>query len=194
MSSNPIHTGKAIIFSAPSGAGKTTIVHHILQQNLGLEFSISATSRPKRTVERAGKDYHYFSVEEFRKKISADEFIEWEQVYHDQYYGTLRSEVERIWNNHKHCIFDVDVEGGLNLKSHFGDRALAIFVKPPTLESLAERLRGRNTETEESLKRRLDKAGLEMAYADRFDEVLINDDLSTACKQAEHLIRKFLAS
>lgn len=185
--------GKAIIFSAPSGAGKTTIVHHVLQHLSELEFSISATSREARKVERDGKDYYYLSVEEFKSKIDQGEFVEWEEVYLNQFYGTLKSEVERIWSHGKHVIFDVDVVGGLNLKKHFKDRALSVFVKPPSIESLRLRLLNRKTETEESIKKRLDKSAREMAYASSFDYILVNDDLEQACSEAITVIKEFLS-
>lgn len=185
--------GKAIIFSAPSGAGKTTIVRYLLD-HLGdrLEFSISATSRAPRKIEREGKDYHYLSIEDFKKKIESEEFVEWEEVYKDQYYGTLKSEINRIWEKGKHVIFDVDVVGGLNLKEHFGDRALAIFVMPPSIDTLRERLQSRQTETEESIRKRLDKSAREMAYADKFDVILLNDELNKACAQAIEMVSDFL--
>ena len=186
------HKGKAIIFSAPSGAGKTTIVHYLLQHIPELEFSISATSRAPRKIERDGKDYYYLSVEEFKNRIEEGSFIEWEEVYKDQFYGTPKSEIERIWGAGKHVIFDVDVVGGLNLKKHFSDNALALFVMPPSIEALRERLQSRKTETEESIRKRVDKAAREMAYAKSFDQVVVNDDLQTACANAEMLVREFI--
>jgi len=185
--------GKAIIFSAPSGAGKTTIVHRLLQELDELEFSISATSREARNVERDGKDYYYLSVEEFKKKIANNEFVEWEEVYQNQFYGTLQAEVERIWSNGKHVIFDVDVVGGLNLKKHFTEKALSVFVKPPSIDSLKLRLQNRKTETEESIKKRLDKSAREMAYASSFDYILINDKLEVACNEAIGVVKEFLS-
>ncbi|NNE55260.1 MAG: guanylate kinase [Flavobacteriales bacterium] len=187
-------SGKAIIFSAPSGAGKTTIVHYLLQQDLGLEFSISATSRAKRKVERDGKDYHYMSVAEFKQRIANYEFVEWEEVYTDQFYGTLKSEIERIWGNGKNVIFDVDVVGGINLKKHFGDKALSVFVQPPSIEALATRLRGRASETEESIARRMAKAAQELTFADQFDHILVNDDLEHAKAEALQTITTYLNS
>ncbi len=184
--------GKAIIFSAPSGAGKTTIVQHLLQRNLGLEFSISATTRKKRVVERAGKDYFYLSISEFLEKVENNEFCEWEEVYKDNYYGTLKAEIERIWSNGKSVIFDVDVIGGLSLKEYFGDAALAIFVQPPSIGSLRERLEKRETETPESIARRIGKAGEELKKASDFDFVLVNDDLEQAFLRAEQVIKEFL--
>ena len=184
--------GKAIIFSAPSGAGKTTIVHHLLQRNLGIEFSISATTRAARKVERAGKDYHYLSIKEFLKRIDNDEFCEWEEVYKDNYYGTLKSEIERVWKNGNHVIFDVDVVGGINLKKYFGEKALAIFVKPPSIDSLKERLEKRKTETPESIARRIGKAKEELEEENKFDFVLVNDNLEEAFLRAEQVITEFL--
>ena len=164
--------GKAIIFSAPSGSGKTTIVKHLLKKNPDLGFSISASTRDKRgRTESHGKDYYFLSPEEFKRKIDADEFIEWEEVYEGNFYGTLKSEIERIWKIGKNVIFDVDVKGGLNLKKYFGNRALAIFVKVPSLEVLKERLSDRGTESAESLSRRLFKAKFEMSFQDQFDVV-----------------------
>lgn len=185
--------GKCVIFSAPSGAGKTTIVRHILDNRDDLEFSISATSREPRKKEREGKDYHYLSVEEFQDRIIKGDFIEWEEVYEEQYYGTLRSEIERIWEAGKHVIFDVDVMGGLNLKKAFGDKALAVFVKPPSIETLENRLRGRETETEESIKRRMGKASQELALGPQFDIQLLNDNLETAKAEAIDLVEDFLS-
>jgi guanylate kinase len=184
--------GKAIIFSAPSGAGKTTIVRYLLGCNLNLEFSISACSRGKRGEECHGKDYYFLSLEDFKQKIVNGEFLEWEEVYQDNYYGTLHSEIKRIWNNNHHVIFDVDVKGGLNLKKHFGKNALAIFVMPPGIDKLEERLRSRKTENEESIKRRLGTAREELKYASQFDFILVNDDLERACIEALDRVKKFL--
>lgn len=184
--------GKCVIISAPSGAGKTTIVHHLLEQGLGLAFSVSATSRERRAHEVHGKDYFFISQDEFKQRIAEDAFVEWEEVYPGQFYGTLRSEIERIWAAGQHPIFDVDVEGGLNLRKVFGERALALFVAPPSLAALGERLRKRGTETEESLARRLNKAAHELGYADRFDAVVVNADRERACAVAVERVRKFL--
>lgn len=184
--------GKLIIFSAPSGAGKTTIVHHLLKQIPELQFSVSACSRPKREGEQHGADYYFLSVDEFKEKIDNDEFVEWEEVYKDNFYGTLKSEVERIWSLGRHVIFDVDVVGGLNLKKQFGEKALAVFVMPPSLEVLEERLKGRETETEESIARRMGKAEQELKTADRFDFILDNTDLQKALSEAENKVRDFL--
>lgn len=185
--------GKCVIFSAPSGAGKTTIVHHLLDQNIGLEFSVSACSRDPRPNETDGKDYYFLGVEGFKKKIEENAFVEWEEVYTNNFYGTLKSEVERIWSHGKAVIFDVDVIGGLNLKKIFGENALAVFVEPPSIEELENRLRGRSTETEEKIAQRLAKSREEISYSEHFDVILVNDDLEKACKEAEMLITHFLA-
>ena len=184
--------GKAIIFSAPSGSGKTTIVRHLLEKNPDLGFSISASTRDKRgRTEAHGKDYYFLTPEEFKKKIDSKEFVEWEEVYEGNFYGTLKSEVDRIWKNGKNVIFDVDVKGGINLKNYFGDKALAIFVKVPSMEVLKERLHDRGTESEESLSRRLFKAKFEMTFQDKFDKVLINQDLEHSLQQAQLLYDAF---
>jgi guanylate kinase len=184
--------GKALIFSAPSGSGKTTIVKHLLQNNPDLGFSISASTRDRRgRTEQDGKDYHFLTPEEFKNKIDLDEFIEWEEVYAGNFYGTLKTEIARIWSEGKNVIFDVDVKGGINLKRYFGDKALAIFVKAPSFEILKERLQERGTESEESLSRRLFKAKFEMTFADKFDVVLVNEDLSTSLKEAQKLYDQF---
>lgn len=184
--------GRLIIFSAPSGAGKTSIVHALLDRMPELEFSVSACTRPKRPHETDGKDYYFISTEEFKRKIKENEFLEWEEVYKGEFYGTLKSEPERIWQKGKHVIFDVDVEGGLSIKKQFGRRALAIFVKPPSLEILAERLKKRKTESPENFLKRIEKAKNEMMVANRFDKVLINDDFEKACADAEKIVKKFL--
>lgn len=184
--------GKLIIFSAPSGSGKTTLVHHLLSKpELKLSFSVSATSREKRPNETHGKDYYFLSADEFRSRIESNDFLEWEEVYTDQFYGTLKSEIDRVHSEGKHVMFDVDVVGGLNIKKQFGDNALAVFVKPPSIEELENRLRNRSTESEESLKKRVGKAAEEMEYANEFDVVLINDDLETAKTEAENLVTDF---
>ena len=185
-------TGKLIIFSAPSGAGKTTLVKHLLAAGLGLEFSVSATSRQKRAGETDGKDYYFLTAAAFREKIKEDAFLEWEEVYQDHFYGTLKSEVQRIWSKGKHVIFDVDVVGGLNIKQQYGEKALSVFVMPPTPEHLEDRLRKRSTESEENLKKRLDKARHELSFAGRFDKILINDDLDKAKQEAELLVKEFI--
>ena len=183
-----------IIFSAPSGSGKTTIVQHLLKQNLGLEFSISATSRKARAHEKDGVDYYFLSPETFRKKVQENAFLEWEEVYNDQFYGTLRSEVQRIRESGKHVVFDIDVIGGVNLKSEYGKNALAVFVRPPSLEVMEQRLRKRATDDESQLARRLGKAREELEYAGRFDHILINNNLEDALKEAEQLVRNFIFS
>lgn len=183
--------GKCIIFSAPSGAGKTTIVHHLLQTFNHLEFSISACSRAPRENEKDGIDYYFIGVEGFQKQIQQDAFLEWEEVYTDNFYGTLKSEIHRIWENGKTVLFDVDVIGGLNLKRALGDAALSIFVEPPSYKELESRLRGRSTETEEKIQMRMAKANQEMAFAKDFDVVLVNDNLEQACSAAEKLVVEF---
>jgi len=184
--------GKLVIFSAPSGAGKTTIVKHLLQQDLNLEFSVSATSREPRPGETKGKDYYFLSTEEFRKKINNGEFLEWEEVYKGIFYGTLKSEVERIRNAGKHVIFDVDVVGGLNIKKFYGNEALAVFVQPPSVEELKNRLQNRSTESEEKIKMRIAKAEQELAYASQFEIIIINDNLKFALKIVERKVAEFL--
>ncbi len=184
--------GKALIFSAPSGSGKTTIVQYLLKNNPELGFSISASTRDRRGRQEVdGKDYHFLTPEEFKNKIDHNEFIEWEEVYAGNFYGTLKSEIERIWAEGKNVIFDVDVKGGINLKKYFGEKALAIFVKVPSIEVLAERLKDRDTETEESLSRRLFKAKFEMTFQDKFDLVLVNEDLQASLVEAQRLYDEF---
>ena len=185
-------SGKAIIFCAPSGSGKTTLVKHLLKNNSDLGFSISASTRDKRgRTEQDGKDYHFLTPDEFKEKIIHNEFIEWEEVYEGNYYGTLKSEIERIWEEGKNVIFDVDVKGGLNLKKYFDDRGLAIFVKVPSMEILAQRLRGRGTESDDSLSRRVFKANFEMSFQNEFDVVLINEDLEKSLAEAQRLYNDF---
>lgn len=184
---------KLIIFSAPSGSGKTTIVKHLLQNNPNLGFSISACTRDKRgRTETNGKDYYFLTPDEFKNKIDNSEFVEWEQVYPGQFYGTLKSEIERVWDNGKHVVFDVDVKGGLNIKKYYGDKALAIFVKCPSMEILEERLRTRNTDSEESISARLFKVKFEMSFEDQFDITLVNSDLRVALAEAQKLVDDFL--
>ncbi len=188
-----MENGKLVIFSAPSGSGKTTIVRHLLKvfpDKLG--FSISATSRPKRGVEENGKDYHYLSPEEFKKKVDAGHFLEWEEVYAGVCYGTLKSEVEAIWAKGKSVIFDIDVEGGLNLKNQFGDRALAVFVMPPSIKILEERLKTRSTDSPESIVRRVAKAEKELKTAELFDTFILNEHLEEAFAKAEKVVGDFL--
>ena len=184
--------GKAIIVSAPSGAGKTTIVRHLLTCRLPLEFSISACSRPIRPGEVDGKDYYFLGMEEFKRRIGLNEFIEWEEVYEGMLYGTLKSEISRIWNLNKHVIFDVDVKGGINLKKKFGNSSLSIFICPPAFESLRERLIGRGTETPSTLEKRLERARLEINYASQFDVTIINDNLADALEEAERKVKRFI--
>ncbi len=184
--------GKCVIFSAPSGAGKTTIVHALLKQLDFLKFSVSACSREPRTNEKNGIDYYFLSTEEFKNNIENDAFLEWEEVYANNFYGTLKSEVQRIWNENKVVIFDVDVIGGLNLKKKLGQQALAIFVAPPTFDTLEKRLRYRSTETEEKIQTRLGKAKYEMSFAEQFDTILVNEILENSVSEAKHLIETFV--
>lgn len=185
--------GKLIIFSAPSGAGKTTIVKHLLQKDFGLEFSVSATSRQPRSGETDGKDYYFLSESEFREKIKNDEFLEWEEVYNGNFYGTLKSEVERIRNAGKHVIFDVDVVGALNIKKFYGGEALAVFVQPPSVDELKNRLQNRSTESEEKIRMRVAKAEKELEFAGKFDVIIVNDDLPKALKEAEKIVAGFFS-
>jgi guanylate kinase len=186
-------SGKLIIFSAPSGSGKTTIVRHLLKVfGEHIEFSISATSRPRRGVEENGKDYYYLSTEEFKEKIKNEEFLEWEEVYAGTYYGTLKTEAEKIWKKGKAVIFDIDVEGGLNLKHLFKENALAIFVMPPNIKILEERLRSRQTDSADSIARRIEKAEKELKTASLFDKFIINEELERAFIDAERIVCEFL--
>jgi len=185
--------GKLVIFSAPSGSGKTTIVKHLLQKNFGLEFSVSATSREPRKGETHGKDYYFIPENEFKKKIENDEFLEWEEVYTGIFYGTLKSEVERIRNAGKHVIFDVDVVGGLNIKKYYGSESLAVFVQPPSVEELKKRLRNRSTESEEKIKMRVAKAEKELEFANQFDVIIVNKELPKALNEAEKVVSGFLS-
>ena len=185
--------GKLIVFSAPSGSGKTTIVRHLLkQEELNLEFSISATSREKRGKEEDGKDYYYLSLKEFKNKIKADEFLEWEEVYRDNFYGTLKTEIERIWAKGKHVIFDIDVSGGLRIKRKFPEQTLAIFVKPPSIDELKIRLKKRQTETQDKINMRVAKASAELATAPLFDCIIENDVLVMAQKEAYDKVAKYI--
>jgi guanylate kinase len=184
--------GKLIIFSAPSGAGKTTIVRHLLEQNLNLEFSISATSRGMRHTETNGKDYYFLTEEEFKSKIDNNEFLEWEEVYSGTFYGTLKSEVERIRKNGKNVIFDVDVVGGCNIKKYYGDEALAVFVQPPSVEELRNRLISRSTDSSEVIEKRVAKAEYELTFANQFDRIIVNEVLEKAFDEAEKCVREFI--
>lgn len=187
----PPFYGRAIIFSAPSGSGKTTLVHHLLSSNTDLSFSISATTRSRRGNEVDGKDYYFFTPDEFRQKLQENAFVEWQEVYPDRFYGTLKSEIDKIWDNQKNVIFDVDVKGGINLKNYFGDRALAIFVRPPSMKVLEERLTSRNTDSLESIQHRLAKAEYELKFEDLFDVTVVNDDLEEAKQEIQQLYDDF---
>jgi guanylate kinase len=185
--------GKLIVFSAPSGSGKTTIVRHLLKQkDLNLEFSISATSRPPRGNEVDGKDYYFMDLKAFKSHIKNDDFLEWEEVYKDNFYGTLNSEIERIWNMGKHVVFDIDVVGGLDIKRIYPEQTLAVFVKPPSIEELKIRLKKRKTESEDRIAMRVAKASIEMATAPQFDHIIINEDLDTALNEAHNLVKDFI--
>ncbi|MEJ6754957.1 MAG: guanylate kinase [Flavobacteriales bacterium] len=184
--------GKAIIISAPSGAGKTTLVNKLLEAKLPLLFSISACSRNPRDGEENNKDYYFLSIEEFQQKINTQEFIEWEEVYKGNFYGTLKKEIERIWKKKKHVVFDVDVIGGVSLKEYFNENALCIFIKPPNLEVLAQRLKKRNSDDKESIKKRIEKSFEEMKSMDKFDKIIVNDKLSTSSKDIIETVEKFL--
>ena len=186
--------GKLVVFSAPSGSGKTTLVNHLLKQHLPLGFSISATSRAPRGEEVDGKAYYFLSEAEFRTKIKEEAFVEYEEVYHGAFYGTLKSELERLWNEGKHVLFDIDVKGGLNTKAQYPKNTLAIFVQPPSLEELENRLRSRGTETEEKIQQRLDKSATELTFSQDFDVILVNDDLTQAKSEAVRLVKQFLHS
>jgi guanylate kinase len=185
--------GKLFVFSAPSGSGKTTIVRHLLkQERFNLEFSISATSREPRGKEKEGEDYYFINLREFKDKIKSDKFLEWEEVYRDNFYGTLKSEVERIWALKKHVIFDIDVVGGLRIKHKFPEETLAVFVKPPSVDELKIRLKKRSTESEDKINMRIAKASVELATAPQFDKIIKNYILEDALKEAENLISDFL--
>lgn len=186
--------GKLIIFSAPSGSGKTTIVRYLLKQpDLNLAFSVSATSRPRRGKENNGEHYYFMTVGEFKKHIKNDDFLEWEEVYRDNFYGTLKSEVERLWAEGKNVIFDIDVVGGLRIKKKFPKQTLAVFVKPPSVDELKIRLKKRSTESDDKINMRIAKASIEMATAPQFDTVIKNYDLDTALKEAYELVKDFIA-
>ena len=186
-------TGKLIVFSAPSGSGKTTIVRYLLSKpELNLDFSISATSRPPREEEVDGKDYYFLSLEDFKKKIKNDEFLEWEEVYRDNFYGTLKTEIERIWASGKNVIFDIDVVGGLDIKHIYPEQTLAVFVKPPSIEELKIRLKKRKTESEDKINMRVAKASIELATAPQFDYIIENNNLQKALDQAYKLVSDFV--
>ena len=184
--------GKLIIFSAPSGSGKSTIINYLLKQGLNLQFSISATSRPSRGTEQDGVEYFFLSPEEFKKRIANDEFVEYEEVYPDRFYGTLKSQVEKQLAEGQNIIFDVDVVGGCNIKRFYGDRALSVFIQPPSIEELRKRLEGRGTDSPETINSRIAKAEFELSYAPKFDLIVVNDELEKAEAQALEAIRKFL--
>jgi len=187
--------GKLIIFSAPSGSGKTTIVRYLLEQpELNLAFSVSATSRPRRGKERQGEHYYFMNVSEFKKHIRDDDFLEWEEVYRDNFYGTLKSEVERLWAEGKNVIFDIDVVGGLRIKKKYPKETLAVFVKPPSIDELKIRLKKRSTESDDKINMRIAKASVELATAPQFDEVISNYDLETALKEARDLVAEFVGA
>ncbi len=185
-------SNKVIIFSAPSGSGKSTIVSHILKLHPEMEFSVSATSRAPRGQERNGIEYHFFTADEFRKMIAEDKFVEYEEVYAGSFYGTLKSEVQRIWDKGHVIIFDVDVKGGVNLKKYFGDKALSVFIQAPSVEELRKRLVARGTDSAEAIAKRVAKASEEMTYADKFDYILVNDNLQKAYAEAEKVVDDFL--
>jgi len=187
--------GKLVIFTAPSGAGKTTIVHEMLKVlEFNLAFSVSATTRPPRPGEKDGVDYYFISKEEFLKKIENNEFVEWNEVYDGIYYGTLKTEIERLWKLGKNVVFDVDVVGAMNIKKQYPDKSLAIFIKPPSLEELKRRLEKRGTETPEQIQKRLERAKYELQFADKFDVVIVNDDLQKAVEETKKILREFLLS
>ena len=190
-----MNKGKLLAFSAPSGSGKTTIVRHLLkQEDLNLEFSISAATRKPRGEEVNGKDYYFMSIPEFKKHIKADDFIEWEEVYRDNFYGTLKNEVERIWAKGKNVIFDIDVAGGLRIKSKFPQETLAVFVKPPSVDELKRRLKERSTESDDKINMRIAKAHVELATAPQFDTIIKNYDLEIAKQEAYKLVKEFVSS
>jgi len=191
---NKKFNGKAIIFSAPSGAGKTTIVKEVLNADIPLKFSISACSRRKRDSEENGKDYHFLNVKEFKHKIERNEFIEWEEVYKNNYYGTLKSEIDRIWKSKNHVIFDVDVKGGLSLKKYFGENAISIFINPPSIKILFDRLRNRGTDNDSSLKKRMYKAKTELTYKNQFDMAITNDNLNLTVQETLKIIKSFIGA
>jgi len=192
MNSSNDFQGKAVIISAPSGAGKTTLVNKLLKAKLPLLFSISACSRAPREGEEDKKDYYFLSVEEFKEKIKVQDFIEWEEVYQGNFYGTLKKEIERIWKEKKHVVFDVDVIGGISLKEYFKENSISIFIKPPSMEVLSKRLKKRNTDNRESIKNRLEKSFEEMKSIDKFDKIIVNDELNISTKNIIETVEKFL--
>ena len=192
MRSSNNFQGKAVIISAPSGAGKTTLVNKLLKAKLPLLFSISACSRAPRYGEEDKKDYYFLSIEEFKEKIKAQDFIEWEEVYQGNFYGTLKKEIERIWKEKKHVVFDVDVIGGISLKEYFKENSISIFIKPPSMEILSKRLKKRNTEDRKSIKNRLEKSFEEMKSIDKFDKIIVNDELNISTKNIIETVEKFL--
>ena len=185
--------GKLVIISAPSGAGKSTIVRHLLRSKLNLEFSVSATTRPPRGAEKNGREYYFLSVDDFRKRIENEDFVEWEEVYKDLLYGTLKSEVERIWKKGNHLLFDVDVKGGISLKNKFGTRSISLFIMPPSVEELETRLIKRGTDTIDTIKMRVEKAREEMKLANQFDTIIVNHELDRAKNEAYNTVSIFLA-
>ena len=189
---NGMKENKMLILSAPSGSGKSTIIHYLLQKGFPLEFSISVTTRAPRGTEKNGVEYYFYSVDEFKKKIADGDFLEYEEVYANRFYGTLHSECDRIWRKGNVIVFDVDVAGGMRLKKLFGDKALSLFIKVPSIEVLRERLLARKTDSMEEIQQRLDKAAYEMQFAEKFDAIVVNDDLSRACEETEHLLSEFL--
>jgi len=184
--------GNVVIFTAPSGAGKTTIVQHLLKRYGRLGFSISATTRAKRPHEKEGVDYYFMNVQQFLEHIELGDFLEWEEVYPGKYYGTFQSEVQRIWDDGKHIVFDVDVKGATSIKQHYGENAMAVFIKPPSLQVLIDRLKNRRTETKKALKQRIERVKNELTYEHRFDKILVNDILEVTLKEAELLVEDFL--
>ena len=185
-------TGKLIIFSAPSGSGKSTIINYLMTQNLNLAFSVSATSRAPRGTEQHGVEYYFLSAEEFKQRIANDEFLEYEEVYENRFYGTLKAPIEKQLEEGFNVVFDVDVVGGCNIKEYYGDRALSLFIQPPSVEELRRRLEGRGTDAPEVIQQRIDKAEYELSFAPKFDKIVINDDLATAQAEALGIIKDFI--
>ena len=184
---------KIIIIAAPSGAGKTSVVRHLLKALPDKHaFSVSAATRQPRNNEKDGVDYYFITAKEFGQRIEQDAFVEWEMVYHDKYYGTLKTELQRIWHQHKAPLLDVDVKGGINIQSQYPEQSLSLFIEPPSIKELEQRLKKRGTETPESLKARLDKASFELSFKDRFDHIIMNDNLERACSEAEKIVRNYL--